>query len=145
MRILILNGNPTVTKGGLDQYIERLAGEMSKAGHNVQVLILRDMKINSCVGCFNCWVKTPGLCSIKDDAREVARSYIAADHVIFCSPLIMGFVSSLLKNTMDRNLPLIHPHLEHYDHVKRYLSTWGSLNDKCSHIASCSLSSRRRF
>ncbi len=124
MRILILNGNPTGTKGGLDQYIERLADEMSNAGHNVQVLILRDMTIKPCIGCFNCWVKTPGLCGIKDDAREVARNYIAADHVIFCSPLIMGFVSALLKNTMDRNLPLIHPHLEDLEgevhHKKRY-------------------------
>jgi multimeric flavodoxin WrbA len=124
MKILILNGNPSEKGKEIDGYIERLAGEIKNAGHSVQVFTLRDMKINSCVGCFNCWVKTPGLCSIKDDAREVARNYIAADHVIFCSPLIMGFVSSLLKNTMDRNLPLIHPHLEDLDgeihHKKRY-------------------------
>jgi hypothetical protein len=36
----------------------------------------------------------------------------------------MGFISSLLKNTMDRNIPLVHPHLEEVDgeahHKKRY-------------------------
>jgi len=44
--------------------------------------------------------------------------------VILASPLIMGFISSLLKNTMDRNLPLVHPHLEEIEgevhHKKRY-------------------------
>jgi len=124
MKILILNGNPSGAKGDMDRYIDRLSEKITSAGHDAQVLVLRDMKINSCIGCFNCWVKTPGLCSIKDDAREVSRQYIVSDHVIFCSPLIMGFVSSLLKNTMDRNLPLIHPHLEDLDgeihHKKRY-------------------------
>jgi len=36
----------------------------------------------------------------------------------------MGFLSSLMKNTMDRNIPLVHPHLEEVDgevhHKKRY-------------------------
>lgn len=124
MKILILNGNPSGEGKEIDGYIKRLAGGIKNAGHAVQVFTLRDMKITPCLGCFDCWVKTPGLCSIKDDAREVSRHYIAADHVIFCSPLILSFVSSLLKNTMDRNLPLIHPHLEDLDgeihHKKRY-------------------------
>lgn len=124
MKFLIVNGNPSVEDKTMDGYIEGLADKMKTAGHDVQVMVLKNMKINPCLGCFDCWVKTPGLCSIKDDAREVARNYIASDHVIFCSPLIMGFVSSLLKNTMDRNLPLIHPHLEDLNgeihHKKRY-------------------------
>jgi multimeric flavodoxin WrbA len=40
------------------------------------------------------------------------------------SPLIMGFVSALLKNAMDRNVHLVHPHLEEVGaevhHKKRY-------------------------
>lgn len=124
MNFLILNGNPPGKGKKIDEYIERLAGAIKNARHDVEVLILRDMKINPCLGCFDCWVKTPGLCSIKDNAKDIARNYIAADYVIFCSPLIMGFVSSLLKNAIDRNLPLIHPHLEDLDgeihHKKRY-------------------------
>jgi multimeric flavodoxin WrbA len=48
------------------------------------------MKIHHCLGCFNCWVKTPGTCSIHDDEAEVTRRYIASDLVILASPLIMG-------------------------------------------------------
>ena len=121
---MILNGNLPGKGKEIDGYIERLAGGIENAGHDVQIIALREMKINPCLGCFDCWVKTPGLCSIKDDAAGIARNFIAADHVIFCSPLIMGFVSAVLKNAMDRNLPLIHPHLEEIDgevhHKKRY-------------------------
>lgn len=124
MKVLILNGNPSGGKGNIDPYIDRLMEKIESAGHEAQVIVLRDLKIGPCNGCFNCWVKTPGTCSIHDDAEDVSRQYIAADHVILASPLIVGFPSSLLKNTMDRNLPIIHPHLEEVagevHHKKRY-------------------------
>jgi len=64
------------------------------------------------------------ICSIQDDAGEVSSRYIHAEHVVLASPLIMGFISALLKNAMDRNIPLVHPHLEEVDgevhHKKRY-------------------------
>jgi multimeric flavodoxin WrbA len=124
LKYLILNGNPYRDRKEMDQYIDRLFAGIKSAGHEGQALVLRDMKIQPCTGCFNCWVKNPGDCIIQDDANEVARQYIASDHVILASPLIMGFLSSLLKNTMDRNIPLVHPHLEEVDgevhHKKRY-------------------------
>ena len=124
MKILILNGNPSRGKGNIDPSIDRLAQLIKSAGHDVSVSVLRDLKIGPCTGCFNCWIKTPGICSIQDDAIDIARQYIASDHVIFASPLIMGFLSSLLKNAMDRNISLVHPHLEEVDgevhHKKRY-------------------------
>lgn len=124
MNILILNGNPQGGAGGIDDYTGRLARRLTSAGHAVDVLVLRDMKISPCIGCFDCWLKTPGLCSIRDDEAEVSRRFIAADHVIFASPLIMGFPSALLKNAMDRNICIVHPHLEDVEgevhHKKRY-------------------------
>lgn len=124
MNVLVLNGNPFNDKGNIDQYIGSLVEELKSAGHNTTVIVLRDLKISPCTGCFNCWLKTAGTCTIRDDARDVTRQYIAAEHVIFASPLIMGFPSALLKNAMDRNISIMHPHLEEVDgevrHKKRY-------------------------
>ena len=124
MKILILNGNPDPDKGKMDPYIARLQEQLKAAGHEAKAVVLRDLKIGYCTGCFNCWLKTPGICSIKDDAIDITRQYIASDHVILASPLILGFVSSLLKSAMDRNLCLVHPHLAEVDgevhHKKRY-------------------------
>jgi len=97
MNVLVLNGNPFNDKGNIDQYIGSLVEELKSAGHNTTVIVLRDLKISPCTGCFNCWLKTAGTCTIRDDARDVTRQYIAAEHVIFASPLIMGFPSALLK------------------------------------------------
>ena len=124
MKYLVLNGNLYRDRKEMDQYIDRLLAGIKSAGHEVQALVLRDMKIKPCTGCFSCWVKNPGDCIIQDDGNEVAKQYIASDHVILASPLIMGFLSSLLKSTMDRIIPLVHPHLEEVDgevhHKKRY-------------------------
>jgi len=124
MKILILNGNPEKDQGNVDSCIARLRERLQAAGHEAKIVVLRDLKIGYCTGCFNCWLKTPGICSIQDDAIDVTRQYIASDHVILASPLIMGFISSLLKRAMDRNICLVHPHLEEVDgevhHKKRY-------------------------
>jgi len=124
MKILVLNGNPESGGRAFDRYVARLVERMKGDGHEADHIELRHLKIKPCSGCFACWVRTPGLCAIKDDAREVARRYIRSDHVILASPLIMGFVSAVLKNAMDRNVPLVHPHLEdvgeEVHHKKRY-------------------------
>jgi multimeric flavodoxin WrbA len=124
VKYLVLSGNPYRNRNNMDQYVDRLLDGIKSAGHDVQLIILRDKEIKPCTGCFNCWVKTPGNCVIRDEGNELARQYIASDHVILVSPLIMGFLSSLLKNAMDRIIPLVHPHLEDVDgevhHKKRY-------------------------
>ena len=124
MKILVINGNPHSGDGTFDDYLDRLVERMKHDGHEADLMRLRDMKIKPCLGCFNCWIKTPGICSIRDDAGEVSKRYIHAEHVVLASPLIMGFISALLKNAMDRNIPLVHPHLEEIDgevhHKKRY-------------------------
>jgi multimeric flavodoxin WrbA len=49
---------------------------------------------------------------------------INADLVVFASPVKMGFVSSLLKKSMDKMIPLVHPYIEIVNgenhHQKRY-------------------------
>jgi len=63
MKILVLNGNPHSGNGTFDDYLDRLVEGMKSDGHEADLMRLRDMKIKPCVGCFNCWVKTPGICA----------------------------------------------------------------------------------
>jgi multimeric flavodoxin WrbA len=89
------------------------------------------MDLRPCVGCFGCWVKTPGECRTADGSHEVCRAFVASDLVIFASPLVMGFTSALLKNAQDKLIPVLHPHPTLYrgemHHVSRYDSypLWG--------------------
>jgi multimeric flavodoxin WrbA len=122
MKITILNGSPQ--PGALDQYIAQLKPVLETGGHTVTQLDLRELTLRYCVGCWGCWVKTPGECSNRDDSPEMGRAVINADFVLWAAPLKMGFPSELLKRANDKHLPLIHPYMEvdqgEAHHLKRY-------------------------
>jgi hypothetical protein len=122
MNILILNGSPAGSN--LDGRLHELKTLLEKDGHSQKELTLRDMKYSPCRGCFSCWVKNPGTCIFKDDGDVLCREVINSDMVILASPMIMGYPSALIKNALDRIIPLIHPYLEGVDneahHMKRY-------------------------
>jgi hypothetical protein len=110
-RILIINGNPKAEKREFDAYCQGVAQTLVSLNNEVQSITLRDKEIADCIGCYACWLKTPGICALKDDQAEILNGLVWADFVIMASPLIMGFVSSLLKKTNDRMIPLAHPFL----------------------------------
>jgi multimeric flavodoxin WrbA len=122
MKITILNGNPEPT--GLDSYLNSVKLELQAGGHSVIQLDLRDKDLQFCVGCWGCWVKTPGECVASDASHEIGRAVINSDFTLWATPLKMGFVSALLKKALDKHLPLIHPYMvvDHGEahHLKRY-------------------------
>ncbi len=122
MKVLFINGSGNASE--LDAYMATVMGLVSKAGHEAKELVLRDMNYSPCRGCFNCWVKTPGLCVFKDDGDILCREFLSCDLAVITSPVIMGYPAALVKNALDRIIPLIHPHLEdaggEVHHVKRY-------------------------
>jgi hypothetical protein len=111
MNILILNGNRDAGARSFDRYLASLAKELAGRGHLARVMTLRDLDIRYCTGCWTCWLKTPGECVHRDDMASVYKAVMAADLLFFASPLVMGFVSGLLKRANERLIPLIHPYL----------------------------------
>jgi hypothetical protein len=124
MRILVLDGNPEPAAGGLDRYLGELEVELARGGHEVTRLRLRELDMHNCVGCFGCWVRTPGECAFDDEGRAMDRAIIGADLCLYASPLLMGHVSALLRRANERCLPLLQPYLRLVDseirHVPRY-------------------------
>jgi multimeric flavodoxin WrbA len=123
MQITILNGNPE--PASFDTYLAQVRSTLEAEGHSVTQLDLRTNPLRYCIGCWGCWVKTPGQCSNADAASiEMDQVVINADFVLWASPLIMGFPSELLKRACDKHLPLIHPYMvvDHGEahHQKRY-------------------------
>ncbi|MBA7664260.1 hypothetical protein ES703_72317 [subsurface metagenome] len=124
MKITILNGNPNAGNIKFDSYLKEFSDLLESSKHTVTILKLREMDIRYCIGCFGCWVKTPGECVVKDDSRDICRECINSDLVVFASPIIMGFTSALLKKAHDKLIPLIHPYYElvqnEVHHLARY-------------------------
>jgi multimeric flavodoxin WrbA len=124
MKVTVLNGNPDPHSIHFDQFLHDLVETLQVGGHHTQLLPLREMDIKQCLGCWGCWVKTPGECVIADDSPMICRNFIRSDFVLFASPIIMGYTSALLKRAHDRLIPLLHPYLMVYQdelhHVSRY-------------------------
>jgi multimeric flavodoxin WrbA len=125
MRITILNGNPESTNSEFDDYLKKFSEALELQNHRITIFTLRDMDTRYCIGCFGCWIKTPGECSsANDDSIEIRRNVINSELIIFASPIIMGFTSALLKRVHDKFLPLVLPYTglyhEESHHHPRY-------------------------
>lgn len=124
MLITILNGNDDSSNHLFDEYLASLHTFLTDKGNTVTEIRLRDLDLRYCSGCFGCWVKNPGECVTKDDAGIVRQKVISSDITIFASPLKMGFISALLKMTIEKLIPLLHPYFEFVEnethHKARY-------------------------
>lgn len=131
MRVLILNGALQS-----DSYVESVHDiaieELKTRGWEVESITLRDTKISHCLGCFKCWTKTPGICSIDDAARDVVRRVMQSDLILLITPVTFGGYSSELKKAIDRLIPLILPffmkidgEVHHKPRYKKYPSLFG--------------------
>ena len=89
-----------------------------------QIVEAGDMKISHCIGCNYCWLKTPGVCSIKDDYEEILKKIIKADQLWVISDTALGFIDHKGKNIFDRILPIATMYLkfkgDQMRHVARY-------------------------
>lgn len=89
-----------------------------------EVIHTEDMKILPCVGCNACWLKTPGVCAIRDDYEAILRSLLRYDAAILISRTVLGFIDHRTKNIVDRTLPLATMYTHVVDgqmrHVPRY-------------------------
>lgn len=122
MKITLLNGNPQ--PGAFDTYLGQLSTALQAGGHTVTQIDLRTRDLRYCIGCWDCWVKTPGQCMARDASLEIDAAVIQSDFTLWAAPLKMGFPSELLKRALDKHLPLIHPYMEvaygEAHHLKRY-------------------------
>ena len=124
MKALVLNGSET-EKSAINTVSDYLVDFLRINDHEVDVLDLRNEKIASCLGCFGCWLKTPGKCVINDAGRDLPRKVVQSDLVFLLTPVTFGMYSHELKKAMDRfPCPLLLPFFANINgeihHAKRY-------------------------
>lgn len=124
-KIVLLDGTG---QGDSDLFpvLTMLMKELHKSGAAVQSFPLKDFKMGSCIGCFGCWLKTPGVCLEPDVGREIAQAVVQSDVTILFTPVTFGGYSVEIKKAQDRWLPLILPDFGIYHgevhHQPRYLT-----------------------
>jgi len=123
MKAVVLDGSRR-GENELEGIRDVITKELVELHWEVKVLELRNLNMIPCTGCFNCWVKTPGICIHDDDAREVTKRIVQSDLVVFITPVTFGGYSSVLKCALDRSLGIMLPYFKRIDgkthHKKRY-------------------------
>jgi multimeric flavodoxin WrbA len=124
MKILALNGSPRGEKGNTEVILKLFLKGCREAGADVETVYLKDKDINHCSGCFTCWTKTPGKCIYKDDMEELLGKVSEADVMVYATPLYYYTVTGIMKDFMDRMLPLNNKEIikvgEGYSHPRRF-------------------------
>lgn len=124
MKVLALNGSPRGGEGNTEVILKPFLKGCEKAGGETETIYLKDKDIKHCSGCFTCWTKTPGKCIYKDDMEELLVKLSEADIIVYATPLYYFTVTGIMKDFMDRMLPLNNKEIvkvgENYSHPRRF-------------------------
>lgn len=99
-KVIIISSSPR--KGGnSDLLCDEFAKGATKTGNEVEKVYIKDMNLNYCCGCGFCIVNR-GQCSQKDDMESVKDKLIAADTIVFATPVYFYTMSGQMKTFIDR-------------------------------------------
>lgn len=111
MKILAINGSPKGTRGTTWWVLEKFLKGVAEAGGEARVIHLAEKKIRSCTGELACWFKTPGRCIHLDDMEEILGAGAGAEALVLATPVYVDGMTGLLKNCIDRMVPIVDPHI----------------------------------
>ena len=63
---------------------------------------LSNLTINNCMGCFHCWVKTPGKCIVRDDAIKTYPLIAKSENIIYVSKIKYGGYENEEKKIFEK-------------------------------------------
>ena len=80
--------------------------------------------VKHCLGCFGCWIKTPGKCVIPDRCAITPEMLAASNEMVIISRITYGGYSPEIKAVLDRSIGYIMPYFRivngEMHHTMRY-------------------------
>ena len=84
---------------------------------------LSELKLSNCVGCFGCWVKTPGKCVIREQAVKIYPLIAQSKRLLYVSRIYCGSYDVPMKTMLERAIPVQQAFLRLYHdethHIQR--------------------------
>jgi multimeric flavodoxin WrbA len=98
MKIVAVCGSPH--KGSCYSVLSTIAEDHPEVEY--RLLMLGELNFGQCKGCYACIARGEDKCPLKDDRDLVVNEMLAADGVIFASPVYVNHISALMKCFIDR-------------------------------------------
>ena len=99
MKIIALQGSPRVG-GNCDVLMDEMIKGAEENGHEVVKYYLEKQDIAACKACMYC--AEHGECVRGDDGNKIIDELVAADGVIFATPIYYGQMTAQAKTIIDR-------------------------------------------
>ncbi|TFF88897.1 MAG: flavodoxin family protein [Promethearchaeota archaeon] len=108
MNVLTIMGGPRKGYGSI--LMEKFEYELKLLQDvDFEYLYLKDVNLESCRGCLNCFFKGEDKCSFRsDDRNKIFEKMDQADGVIFMAPAYALHIPALMKNFFDRFSYIFH-------------------------------------
>ncbi|WP_058300244.1 flavodoxin family protein [Gorillibacterium timonense] len=74
------------------------------------IVVSDNGRIRHCIGCFGCWIKTPGVCVLKDGYQQMGERLSKCDELVIVSRCLYGSYSPFVRNVWDRSIPYLLPY-----------------------------------
>jgi multimeric flavodoxin WrbA len=100
-KVLILSSSPRVG-GNSDLLCDQFAKGAAESGNAVEKVSLAGKRIHFCRGCLSCHAL--GHCVDPDDADVIAAKMVAADVLVFATPVYFYSMCGQLKTLIDRTV-----------------------------------------
>ena len=100
MSILIISGSPR--KGGNTELLAEAFAKGAAKHHHVEIVSVRDYKVNPCLGCNACFKSEANTCAQKDDMTVIYEKMSQTDMLVIASPVYFYSISAQLKAVIDR-------------------------------------------
>ncbi|MBI4965827.1 MAG: flavodoxin family protein [Desulfomonile tiedjei] len=110
MRIMVVNAAPRMEAGNTQMLLTPFLVGCRGKGAEVDIALLGRKKINTCIGCFNCYAETPGTCIQSDDMAALIERIRVADMMILATPIYLDGMTALAKIFIDRLVTFLDPH-----------------------------------
>lgn len=125
--------------------VQLMYSELPLHLQEAKIVDVQSANVSPCIGCYTCWIKTPGKCVFKDDAVQINRDIIQCETVIYISRVKYGCYDTPLKRILDRTNPiqqqLLRLHENEIHQVQRDVKQkdviiigYGDISDEEKHI-----------
>ena len=98
MKILAICGSPR--KGNTYSVLNSI--QESYPDIDYRLLMLNEVNLEQCRGCYVCVLRGEENCPLKDDRDMIIKEISDADGVVFASPVYVNHITALMKNFLDR-------------------------------------------
>lgn len=105
MKILGLSFSPR-ERGNTELLLDRVFSGASQSGAETELFRVADKNIAPCSGCGSCFIT--GECRIRDDMQDLYAKMLAADGIVFGTPVYYYNMTAQGKTVIDRTLALGH-------------------------------------